>query len=159
MVGSVCRIGLLLLPLLEACGTGADFGDGADAAANGASLYASGAGVTTRDGGPDESPSVQSPCFRSSGAEAWTCNPDDGVLTRTRAGATETIECPYGCVPLPDGFDGQCRPRDGALGSTVNGHTMTALQASWVSRRSGITICCARTARPIANARSRSCGR
>ena len=34
---------------------------------------------------------------------------------------------------MPDGFDSQCLPREGALGSTVNGHAMTAQQASWVS--------------------------
>jgi hypothetical protein len=131
MVGRACWIGLLSLPLLEACGTSADFGAEADAAANGASTNAA---VTTPQSGTEaESPSIENPCFRNSGAEAWTCNTDGVTLTRTRAGATETAHCQYGCVPLPDGFDSQCRPRDGALGSTVNGHAMTAQQASWVS--------------------------
>jgi hypothetical protein len=90
--------------------------------------------VTTLQGGTEaESPSIESPCFRNSGAEAWTCNSDGVTLTRTRAGETETVHCPHGCVPLPDGFDSQCRPRDGELGSTVNGHAMTAHQESWVS--------------------------
>jgi len=135
MVGRACRIGLLSLPLLEACGTSADLGDAADAAANGASKGASGAAVTTSEGDTEsESPSIESPCFRNAGAEAWTCNTDGVTLTRTGgAGATETVRCPHGCVPLPDGFHSQCRPRDGALGSTVNGHAMTAHQASWVS--------------------------
>ncbi len=132
MVGRGCRIGLLLsLPLVEACGTSADFGDGADAAANVASGIVL---ATPQSGTGDESPSIASPCFRNSGAEAWTCNADGVTLTRTRAaGAAETVHCPHGCVPLPDGFDSQCRPRDGALGSTVNGHAMTAQQASWIS--------------------------
>jgi len=134
MVGRVPRIRPLLLvsllPLLEACGTSADFGAQADAAAT----VASGEALTTPDGGAeDESPSIDSPCFRKSGAEAWTCKADGVTLTRTRAGATETARCPHGCVPLPDGFDSQCRPRDGALGSIVNGHPMSAHQARWVS--------------------------
>ncbi len=129
MVGRACWIGLLSLPLLEACGTSADFGAEADAAANGAST----AVTTPQDGTEAEAPGIESPCFHNSGAEAWTCNTDGVTLTRTRAGATETAHCPHGCVPLPDGFDSQCRPRDGALGSTVNGHAMSAQQASWVS--------------------------
>jgi hypothetical protein len=130
VVGRAWRIGLLLLPMLEACGTSADFGAGADAAAN----VASGATATTLEGNNEaEAPSIESPCFRSSGAEAWTCNTDGVTLTRTRAGATERVRCPHGCVPFPEGFDSQCRPRDGALGSIVNGHAMTAHQTSWVS--------------------------
>jgi hypothetical protein len=35
-------------------------------------------------------------------------------------------------VTLPGGFDSQCRPRGGALGQTVNGHAMSAQEASWV---------------------------
>jgi hypothetical protein len=134
MVGRACWIGLLPLPLLAACGTGADFDAAADAAASGASNDAD---VATNEGGTTaESPSVEgveSPCFRKSGAEAWSCNNDGVTLTRTKAGAAETVQCPHGCVPLPDGFDSQCRPRDGELGSTVNGHAMIAQQASWVS--------------------------
>jgi len=131
MVGRACRIGLLSLPLLEACGTSADFGAEADAAANGASTNAA---VTTPQSGTEaDSPSIESPCFRNAGAEAWTCNSDGETLTRTRAGATETAHCAHGCVSLPDGFDSQCRPRDGTLERTVNGHVMTAQQASWVS--------------------------
>jgi hypothetical protein len=128
MVGRSCGIGLLLLPLLEACGSSADYDAAADAAANGALMD------ETPDSGTDaESPSVESPCFRNSGTEAWTCNADGVTLTRTRTGTTDTIHCPHGCVPLPDGFDSQCRPRDGELPSTVNGHAMSAHQASWVS--------------------------
>jgi hypothetical protein len=134
MVGRAFRIGLLSLPLLAAWGTSADFGAEADAAAKRASTNASGAAATALDSDTEtESPSMQSPCFRNSGAEAWTCNTDGKTLRRTRAGETETVRCPHGCVPLPDGFDSQCRPRDGALGSIVNGHAMTAQQASWVS--------------------------
>lgn len=130
MVGGGCRIGLLLLPaLLDACGTSADFGDAADAAAN----VGRGAAATRPEGTEDEILSIESPCFHNSGAEAWTCNGDGVTLSRTRDGAAETIRCPHGCVPLPDGFDSQCRPRDGVLGSIVNGHAMTAPQASWVN--------------------------
>jgi len=130
MVGRTCRIGLLLLPLSAACGTSADFGAEADAAA----IVASGAAAATSQSDTEaESPGIESPCFRNSGAEAWTCHADGVTLTRTRAGATETVQCRHGCVSLPDGFDSQCRPRDGALGSIVNGHAMTAQQASWVS--------------------------
>ena len=130
MAGRACWIRLLLLPPLGACGTGADFGGEGDAAAN----VASGALTTTPDGGTeDEAARVESPCFRSPGPEAWTCNSDGVTLTRTRAGATERVTCPHGCVSLPSGFDSQCRPRDGALGSIVNGHAMTASQARWVS--------------------------
>jgi hypothetical protein len=131
MVGRACRIGLLSLPLVEACGSSADYDAAGDAAAIGASKEVSDAGAdpaTTPD-----SPTIESPCFRNSGAEAWTCSTDGVTLTRTRAGATETVHCPHGCVPLPDGFDSQCRPRAGELRSTVNGHAMTAQQASWVS--------------------------
>jgi hypothetical protein len=124
-----CPIGLLSLPLLAACGTGTDFVSDADAAAN-----ASGAMVPTSEHGADsESTSVESPCFRNdSGGEAWACDADGVTLTRkSGAGASETIRCPHGCVPLPDGFDSQCRPRDGDLAVTVNGHAMSAQQASW----------------------------
>jgi hypothetical protein len=131
MVGRACRIGLLLVPLLG------DTGVVANAAANGVSNGASCAvtdGVMTVENGDEAaSRSLESPCFHHSGAEAWTCNTDGTTLTRTRAGETETARCTYGCVPLPDGFDSQCRPRDGELGTTVNGHAMTAQQASWVN--------------------------
>lgn len=130
MLGRACRIGLLLLPLLLACGTSADFAAEADAAASEASDDASGAGVTVSRAVP---PNIESPCFRRSGAEAWTCSSDGVTLARTRAGSIEKLQCPHGCVSLPDGFDSQCRPRDGWLGSTVNGHAMTGQQASWVS--------------------------
>ncbi|HEX8793836.1 MAG TPA: hypothetical protein VF765_22995 [Polyangiaceae bacterium] len=134
MVGRACRIGLLSLPLLEACGTGADFGVEADAAANAASISASGAGVATPESDTDgEARSIEKPCFHNPGPEAWTCNADGVTLTRTKAGATETVHCRHGCVHLPDGLDSQCRPRAGAFGSTVNGHELTAQQASWVS--------------------------
>lgn len=129
MVGRGCRIGLLLLPLVEACGTSADLGDGADAAANVASGFAA---APERVPEP-ESTNIESPCFKNSGAQAWTCNADGVTLTRTKAGTTERVRCPHGCVPLPDGFDSQCRPRDGAVGSIVNGHAMTAQQTSWVN--------------------------
>lgn len=137
MIERACRIGLLSLPLLQSCEPIADSRAAANAATNGATKAASGAGAE-RPTSPD-SPSVEglesveSPCFRNSGAEAWICNADGITLTRTRAGATETVHCPHGCVPLPDGFDGQCRPRDSMLASTINGHAMTAQQASWVS--------------------------
>jgi hypothetical protein len=128
MMERACRIGLLSLALLGVSGPSADSSAAADAAASGATK------VTTPENGAEaESTSVESPCFRNSGAEAWTCHTDGVTLTRTRAGATEAVHCPHGCVPLPNGFDSQCRPRDGALGSTVNGHEMTAQQASWVS--------------------------
>jgi hypothetical protein len=131
MVGRACIIGPLSLTLLAACGTGADFGDSADAA----TAVASGAAGTTDESVTEpDSPSIESPCLRNAGAEAWTCNADGATLTRTSsAGTTETVHCAHGCVPLPEGFDSQCRPRDGELGSTVNGHAMTAQQASWVS--------------------------
>lgn len=129
MFGRTCRIGPLLLPLLGACGTSADFGDSADAAA----YLASGVGVTAPESAVDEPPSIESPCFRNAGDEAWTCDGDGVTLTRTRNGLIETAHCPHGCVALPDGFDSQCRPRDGELASTVNEHAMTAQQASWVS--------------------------
>lgn len=134
MLERACRIGLLSLPLLQSCEPSADSRAAANAPTNGPSTEASGPSAeqpTTPDSPSVES--VESPCFRNSGAEAWTCNADGVTLTRTRAGASETVHCPYGCVPLPDGFDGQCRPRDGALRSTVNGHAMTAQQANWVS--------------------------
>jgi hypothetical protein len=131
MVGRTWRIGLLSMPLLVACGSSADYDAAADAAANGAWKE------ETEGGADAESPSVESPCLRNSPAEAWTCNTDGMTLTRTRAGATETVHCPHGCVPLPDGFDSQCRPHDGELGSTVDGHGMTAHQASWVRDRPG----------------------
>jgi hypothetical protein len=126
MFGRACGICLLLLPLLETSGP---------SAASGATASASAADVMTRASDTEaESPTVESPCFRNSGAEAWTCNGDGMTLTRTRgAGATETFHCPHGCVPLPDGFDSQCRTRESQLGSTVNGHEMTPQQASWVS--------------------------
>jgi len=130
MVGRAFRIGLLLVPLLG------DTGVAANAAPNGVSNGASRAvahePTTLENSAEDASPSFESPCFHNSGAESWTCNTDGMTLTRTRAGATETAHCPHGCVPLPDGFDSQCRPRDGALGTTVNGHAMTVQQASWI---------------------------
>jgi hypothetical protein len=128
MVGRACRVGLLLLLLLEACGFSAGYDAAPDGAVNAASID-----ETLESGIEAEAPSVESPCFHNAGAEAWTCDADGVTLTRTRGGVGETLQCPYGCVPLPDGFDSQCRPRDGALGSTVNGHPMTDQQASWVS--------------------------
>jgi hypothetical protein len=123
MLGRACWICLLSLLLLETWGPSAKSGTAAAAVT-----------MTPETGTEAESPSVETPCFRNSGPEAWTCNTDGVTLTRTRgAGATETVRCPHGCVPLPDGFDSQCRPREGALGSTVNGRAMTAHQASWVS--------------------------
>lgn len=137
MVARACRIVLLSLLLLGAYGPSAACVATADAAPNGASKEWSGADA---DGSTSAEPvgdlgaaSVESPCFRKPGAEAWRCDADGAALTRTKAGATETVQCAHGCVPLPDGFDSQCRPRDGELGSTVNGHAMTARQARWVS--------------------------
>jgi hypothetical protein len=139
MVERACGIALVSLMLLGACGASADSGETADAAANdedaiGEDESGGNADVTTPESGTEDPPvSVESPCFRNPGPAAWTCNTDGVTLTRTKPDGTETVHCPHGCVPLPDGFDSQCRPRDGALGSTVNGHAMTAQQASWVS--------------------------
>jgi hypothetical protein len=128
MVGCSCRIGLLSLPLLMACGYSADYDAVPDGGAIGASVDETPASDTEA-----ESPSVESPCFRNPDAEAWRCDADGMTLTRTRAGTSETAHCAYGCVSLPDGFDSQCRPRDGELGNTVNRHALSVEQASWVS--------------------------
>jgi hypothetical protein len=146
----VSPIVILSISLLGACGDSTD-SDGVDPAADAASNASNDSGGAVADGSPiaidggDASaaasetgadagaPSVASPCFHNPGPEAWVCNADGVTLARTKAGATETLRCAHGCVALPDGFDSQCRPRDGALGDTVNGHAMTAQQASWVS--------------------------
>ncbi len=114
--------------------------DGADARpidagpidAKGADAKGADAGDAPSDVVDAAGPTVASPCFRLPGKEAWNCGSDGTTLTRTIGGALETVACAHGCVPLPNGFDHQCRPRDGALTNVVNGHAMTLQETEWV---------------------------